>query len=71
MKIENTKYERDLDSNAVLNTNRNALETYKALRKQKEEEANTINSMKQDIEELKQLVKLLLEKKYGKESPKT
>ena len=62
MKIENTKYERDLASTAVLNTNRNALETYKALRKQKEEEANTINSMKQDIEELKQLVKLLLEK---------
>ena len=62
MKIENTKYERDLDSKAVLNTNRTALETYKALKKQREEEANTINSMKQDIEELKQLVKLLLEK---------
>ena len=63
MKIENTKYERDLDSKAVLNTNRNALETYKALKKQREEEANTINSMKEDIEELKQLVKqLLLEK---------
>ena len=62
MKIENTKYERDLDSKAVLNTNRNALDIYKAARKQKEEEANTINSMKQDIEELKQLVKLLLEK---------
>ena len=63
MKIENTKYERDLDSKAVLNTNRTALETYKALKKQREEEANTINSMKEDIEELKQLVKkLLLEK---------
>jgi hypothetical protein len=63
MKIENTKYERDLNSKAVLNTNRNALETYKALKKQREEEANTINSMKEDIEELKQLVKqLLLEK---------
>ena len=62
MKIENTKYERDLDSKAVLNTNRIALETYKALRKQKEEEANTINTMKEDIVELKQLVKLLLEK---------
>ena len=62
MKIENTKYERDLDSKAVLNTNRNALENYRALKKQREEEANTINSMKEDIEELKQLVKLLLEK---------
>ena len=62
MKIENTKYERDLDSKAVLNTNRTALETYKALRNQREEEANTINTMKEDIEELKQLVKLLLEK---------
>ena len=62
MKIENTKYERDLDSKAVLNTNRNALENYRALKKQREEEANTINNMKEDIEELKQLVKLLLEK---------
>ena len=62
MKIENTKYERDLDSKAVLNTNRNALENYRVLKKQREEEANTINSMKEDIEELKQLVKLLLEK---------
>ena len=62
MKIENTKYERDLNSKAVLNTNRNALENYRALKKQREEEVNTINSMKKDIEELKQLVKLLLEK---------
>ena len=62
MKIENTKYERDLNSKAVLNTNRNALENYRVLKKQREEEANTINSMKEDIEELKQLVKLLLEK---------
>ena len=62
MKIENTKYERDLNSKAVLNTNRNALETYKAARKQREDEIAIINNMKSEIAELKQLVKKLLEK---------
>jgi hypothetical protein len=62
MKIENTKYERDLDSKAVLNTNRNALENYRAAKKQKEDEITIINNMKREIAELKQLVKKLLEK---------
>ena len=62
MKIENTKYERDIDSKAVLNTNRNALENYKAAKKQKEDEIAIINNMKSEIAELKQLVKKLLEK---------
>ena len=62
MKIENTKYERDLDSKAVLNTNRNALENYRAAKKQKEDEIAIINNMKSEIVELKQLVKKLLEK---------
>jgi len=62
MKIENTKYERDLDSKAVLNTNRNALENYRAAKKQKEDEIAIINNMKNEIAELKQLVKKLLEK---------
>ncbi|MDP7365858.1 MAG: hypothetical protein QGH83_01150 [Candidatus Pacebacteria bacterium] len=62
MKIENTKYERDLDSKAVLNTNRNALENYRAAKKQKEDEIAIINNMKSEIAELKQLVKKLLEK---------
>jgi|TARA_B100001971_G_scaffold36678_1_gene31686 hypothetical protein len=62
MKIENTKYERDIDSKAVLNTNRNALENYRAAKKQKEDEIAIINNMKSEIAELKQLVKKLLEK---------
>jgi hypothetical protein len=62
MKIENTKYERDLNSKAVLNTNRNALENYRAAKKQKEDEIAIINNMKSEIAELKQLVKKLLEK---------
>jgi len=62
MKIKNTKYERDIESKAVLNTNRNALDNYRAAKKQKEDEIDVINNMKVEIEELKQIVKKLLEK---------
>jgi hypothetical protein len=62
MKIKNTKYERDIESKAVLNTNRNALDNYRAAKKQKEDEITIINNMKDEIEELKQIVKKLLEK---------
>ncbi len=62
MKIENTKYERDLNSKAILNTNRNALENYKAARKRKEDEVDVINNMREEIERLKKLVNTLIEK---------
>lgn len=62
MKIENTKYERDINSKAILNTNRNALENYKAARKRKEDEIDVINSMREEIERLKKLVNTLIEK---------
>lgn len=62
MKIENTKYERDINSKAILNTNRNALENYKAARKRKEDEADVINNMREEIERLKKLVNTLIEK---------
>ena len=51
VKIENTKLERDLNSKAVLNNNRTALEQYKMLRKQKLAEMADINNMKKDIAE--------------------
>lgn len=62
VKVEETQYVRDINSKAILNTNRNALENYKLARKQKEQEISDINSMKQDILELKELVKKLIEK---------
>jgi hypothetical protein len=63
VKIEETQYVRDVNSKAILNTNRNALENYKLAKKRKEAEISDINSMKQDILELKELVKKLIEKK--------
>lgn len=63
VKVEETQYVRDVNSKAILNTNRNALENYKLARKQKEKEISDINSMKQDILELKELVKQLIKKK--------
>ena len=61
-KIKETQYVRDVNSKAILNTNRNALENYKLAKKRKEQEIIDINSMKQDILELKELVKKLIEK---------
>ncbi len=63
VKVEETHYVRDVNSKAILNTNRNALENYKLAKKRKEAEISDINSMKQDILELKELVKKLIEKK--------
>jgi len=62
VKVEETQYVRDVNSKAILNTNRNALENYKLAKKRKEAEISDINSMKQDILELKELVKKLIEK---------
>ena len=63
VKVEETQYVRDVNSKAILNTNRNALENYKLAKKRKEQEISDINSMKQDILELKELVKQLIKKK--------
>lgn len=65
VKIEDTKYIRDIDSKAVLNTNRNALEQYKMERKRREAEKDDINRMKEDIVELKEMIKTLLGKQNG------
>ena len=65
VKIENSKLERDVYSKAVLNTNRNALETYKMERKRKLDEIDDINNMKQDIKELKEMIRELMGKQIG------
>ena len=65
VKIQDTKYIRDINSKAVLNTNRNALEQYKLERQRREAEKNDINRMKEDIVELKEMIKTLLGKQHG------
>jgi hypothetical protein len=65
VKIENKKLERDTNSKALLNTNRNALEQYKIERKRKQGEIEDINNMKRDISELKEMVGQLLGKQNG------
>ena len=65
VKIEDTKFIRDIDSKAVLSTNRNALEQYKLERQRREAEKNDINRMKEDIVELKKMIKKLLGKQNG------
>ena len=62
---ENPDLVRDMDNQAILNTNMDALEAYKK-RRQKEREVSQslsdINIMKQDINELKSLMQRILEK---------
>ena len=65
VKIEDTKFIRDIDSKAVLSTNRNALEQYKLERQRREAEKNDINRMKEDIVEIKKMIKKLLGKQNG------
>ena len=55
VQIKETKYVRDLDSKAILNTNINALEQYKMEK----------NNMKKDIAELKEMIAQLLGKQNG------
>ena len=65
VKIENSKLERDMNSKAVLNTNRTALERYKMERNKRLKEIEDINNMKNDIAELKEMVAQLLGKQNG------
>jgi|TARA_B100000953_G_C17880870_1_gene377963 cell division protein FtsB len=53
------------EGKALLETNLSGLERYKLLREQKQKEQSDINSMKEDIIELKKQVKLLLGKQNG------
>ena len=62
------KFVRDNNSKAVLNTDRNALEQYKLIRNQRLQEQSTlqncvtdINSLKDDMQEIKKLLLKLSE----------
>lgn len=65
-KIKDTPgYVRDMSNQAVLNNDNSALEAYKKKREKQRELNSTIseiNTMKQDINELKTLMQRLLEK---------
>ena len=56
MKIENTKYVRDKNSKAILQSDRNSLDNYRAAKKQKETEINVINNLVNDVKEIKECV---------------
>jgi hypothetical protein len=62
---ENPELIRDMDSKAVLNTNRSALESYRKKREKQQElksAIDDINNMKQDINDLKTLMQRILDK---------
>ena len=63
--IDNKKLIRDVNSKAILSTNMNALENYKMARKKKKEEAEEFKTMKDDIAELKEMIKTLIGKQNG------
>jgi len=51
---------RDRDSNAVLNHSLSSLEQYKARRNMMRKKDNEIESLKEDVKEIKQLLKELI-----------
>ena len=62
---ENPELIRDMNSKAVLNTNMTALQGYKKRRAKQQEIDQTIsdiNTMKQDINDLKSLMQRILDK---------
>jgi len=65
IKIQETQYVRDPNSKAVLNADRRGLESYKLARQKKQQEIDDINNMKNDIAELKEMIKTLLGKQNG------
>ena len=59
MKVEQTKYIRDKNSKAILQSDRIALDNYRMAKKQKESEINVINTLVNDVEELKNTIRQL------------
>jgi hypothetical protein len=59
MEVEQTKYIRDKNSKAILQSDRIALDNYRMAKKQKELEINVINTLVNDVEELKNTIRQL------------
>jgi hypothetical protein len=63
LKIENhDDLLRDTTSNAVINNDMSALENYRKRRKAKREMMSDVDNLKNDVQEIKELLKQLLEK---------
>ena len=56
---------RDTESGAILNTSKGAVEQYRMIREKHDNKNKQIAQMQSDINELKQLVKQLVEKENG------
>tara|TARA_B100000073_G_scaffold113140_1_gene91400 strand:- start:162 stop:371 length:210 start_codon:yes stop_codon:yes gene_type:complete len=56
---------RDTESGAILNTSKGAVEQYRMIREKHDNKNKQIAQMQSDIDELKQLVKQLVEKENG------
>jgi hypothetical protein len=53
------KYVRDLNSKAILQSDRAALDNYRAAKKKKESEISVINTLVKDVEEIKKTLRQL------------
>lgn len=62
MSIPEKDFVRDTSTKAILNTNRDDLLAYKNRKKIQREKEDEINDLKKDVAEIKNMLKLLLEK---------
>jgi len=63
LKIENhEELVRDAETQAVLNTDLTSLEQYKARREKERKKENEVRQIRQDLDEMKTLLKVLVEK---------
>lgn len=58
--VDNENLVRDMETNAVLNTDMNALEKYKARREVQRQKAEEFETLKQDVSDIKQLLQQLV-----------
>lgn len=66
---DEAQFVRDTDSNAILNSNVGALQKYKAAReavKQQNDKLSEIDQIKDEVNSIKQMLQLLLDKVEGK-----
>lgn len=59
VRITDTQYVRDINSKAILNTNRGQLDDYKA-KKNMMAKVNEINTLKQEVSEIKDTMNKIL-----------
>ena len=55
--VDEKDYVKDLDSNAILNSNIEALSAYRKRKKLKEDQQTKINELEQKIRELEKIIK--------------